>query len=217
MIPHMTSEIPAWIQEIQPKVIKVPLFPYSTSGELFSSEGEMERFFSESWKKWTEVPDQYDTPPHVFVMDFAQIRALKARNANLSFAFVLANFIGRIRPAYVAFDNLSSEGKSNPWESLNLTVGRLREGRGVAVARRQGEASYQLVGTHQATEGRHWQHIFTRLAAERDWVRGQDFVTKSLDLPIRYGKQAEYLHLMAKEGLVLQKNAGALSYYRSLV
>lgn len=209
-------EVPSWVKGIQPKVITVPLTSYSTDGELFSSEGEMERFFSESWKKWTEVPDEYDTLPHVFVMDFARIETLKPTNVNPNLAFVLGNFVGGERPAYVVFDNLRSEGENNPWDSLSSALEYRRRNR-VAITRRQGEINYQLLGTHQATEGRHWQHIFTRLAAEKDWVRGKDFITVSLALSIGHDKQADYLHLMAKEGLILQVNAGRYSYYRSPV
>lgn len=212
----MSADIPPWVKEIQPNVIRVPLTPYSTNGELFSQEEQIEKFFTESWQRWHTVSVNHGTPPHVFVMDFQGIKTLEPNNASNGLIFVLANFIGGKRPAYVAFDNLIFEGENNPWQSLNLTLEHLRRNR-VAIARRQGDPQYQLIGARQFTEVRHWQQIFTRLASTEDWVRGRDFIIENPGVPISHRVQSDYMHWMAKEGLILQQRVSGLSYYRSLV
>lgn len=210
------AEVPPWVKRIQPTVIPVTLAPYSTGGELFSSEGEMERFFSKTWQTWREVPAEQDTPPHVFVMDFKGVKILQPIRAVVGFSFVLSCIVSGSRHTYFAFDNLGFEGEDNPWQNLSSA---LEHGRGnrVAIARKEGEEGYQLIGTRRITEGRHWQHIFSRLATAGDWVTGKDFVREDLGLLISHGKQQEYLHRMSKEGLVLQENSGRSAYYRSLV
>lgn len=111
---HM-AEVPPWVKRIQPTVIPVTLAPYSTGGELFSSEREMERFFSETWQKWREVPAEQGTPPHVFVMDFKGVRILQPIRAVVGFSFVLSCIVTGSRHTYFAFDNLDFEGEDNPW------------------------------------------------------------------------------------------------------
>ena len=212
----MTADIPSWVREVQPQVVRVPLTAYATGGELFATEKQMETFFTESWKRWRDVLEEYGTPPHVFLMDFEGVRTLDPNNASSGLIFVLANYIGREKPVHVAFDNLGFEGENNPWQSLNQTLEyHIRKG-GVAVARREGEERYQLIGSRRFTKGR-WQDIFTRLAFEKDWVEGNTFTKKDLGLRLTPKTQQEYLHLMAKKGIVLQKNSGRFSYFRSLV
>lgn len=212
---HM-AEVPLWVKRIQPTVITVPLTPYATNGELFSNEGEMERFFSETWQSWREVPAEYDTPPHVFIMDFTGVRTLKPISAAVGFSFVLSCIVSGSRHTYFAFDNLGFEGKDNPWQSLSSA---LEHGRGnrVAIARKEGDEGYQLIGDHRITEGRHWQHIFSRLATARDWVASQDFIRDGLDLPLSPITLRNAFRSMSRGGLILHQSHGSRAYLRSLV
>lgn len=208
-------EVPSWVKEIQPTVVRVPLTDYSTNGELFSKAEEIERFFRESCERWMAVPATYGHPPYVFIMDFNEIRILKSDTASSGFAFVLSNFVGGERDAHVVFDNSGAEGENNPWESLSSALEH-RRGNRVAIARQSGKGDYQLIGA-PITAGRHWQHIFSRLTSERDWVLGQDFVKRDLDLQIQPVTVERYLRQMGKEGLVLREFDVGRFYYKSPV
>lgn len=210
---HM-AEVPVWVRAIQPTVITVSLTPYSTGGELFPNTQTLNMFTMGSWQRWRRVSPEYSTPPHLFVMNLAGISALRVENARWGFAFALSNFVGRSRPTYLAFDNLSFEGEDNPWQSLSQALEDRRRNR-VAIARKEGEERYQLIGARQFTEGRHWQDIFSRLVTAGDWVTGKDFVRDSQGLPTIGAKALwQYLHEMSLVGLLLQRTTGGLSYFR---
>lgn len=206
------DRLPNHVRFPNPVSITMDLKPFSARGELFPTPDASAAFNLAAWSQWREIPDRHDTQPHVMVLDFSGITALKPETVGEGFAFVLGNFRGSPKPVFVVFDNISTEGpdQTNPWQSFGSGLNQAARRPIVVIGRRQGDPSYDLTGS--PSKVRQFLGASGKLAVIDDWVSGHVFARDHLQRP-----NVALLNMIHEEGLVLKFSRSHRSYYRSVV
>lgn len=213
----MISEIPSRISTIEPEYLPVDLGKYTQSGMLFPNEDSVKSFRLDRADDLSNIPDNFLTPPHVFVFSLKGIESYEKRGLVEGLGFIFFHMKGQKFGdwvhAYSIFNNISSKstGTLCLWERFRRTLQGMHK-KPLVIACQEGITRYQLMGNED--KFLRYEPIW-RILKEETWVLGEEIAernpkpTSSITL--------QDLHRMHRNGLILQANYKNRAYFRSLV